>query len=307
MNRGFFPLLIFLMTLSLIGIILIQRSWINKNESNFERQFVLSVSAAISQVSSQIKERELLDYLSAYQKMIDSMETPRYSELTEVFEYIDRSPDADFSYFYQQGIIEDDYNISLQTFDSLSNDSAPILDYRRIKSLTIIDESFEREKDNMSSTERLQRIERMSSMDKARYEMIFMDFADTKPIQMMVNNLELELLLRQEFLLREIRIPFEFRVFEGNQATVVGSENYLSTLNERQFKTPLFIRDDESNRYELRITFPNLDRFIEESVYNTLLLSLLFTLMVLGVFAASLFQILKQKRFQKSSQILSII
>ena len=71
MNRGFFPLLIFLMTLSLIGIILIQRSWINKNESNFERQFVLSVSAAISQVSSQIKERELLDYLSAYQKMID--------------------------------------------------------------------------------------------------------------------------------------------------------------------------------------------------------------------------------------------
>ena len=68
MNRGFFPILIFLMTLSLIGIILIQRSWINKNESNFERQFVLSVSAAISEVSSQIKERELLDYLSAYQK-----------------------------------------------------------------------------------------------------------------------------------------------------------------------------------------------------------------------------------------------
>ena len=151
MNRGFFPLLIFLMTLSLIGIILIQRSWINKNESNFERQFVLSVSAAISQVSSQIKERELLDYLSAYQKMIDSIGTPRYSELTEVFEYIDRSPDADFSYFYQQGIIEDDYNISLQTFDSLSNDSAPILDYRRIKLLTIIDESFEREKDNTVS------------------------------------------------------------------------------------------------------------------------------------------------------------
>ena len=82
-------------------------------------------------------------------------------------------------------------------------------------------------------------------MDKARYETIFMDFADTKPTQMRINNLELELLLRQEFLLREIRIPFEFRVFEGNQATVVGSENYLSTLNERQFKTPLFIRDDE--------------------------------------------------------------
>ena len=96
----------------------------------------------------------------------------------------------------------------------MSNDSAPILDYRRIKSLAIIDESFERKRE-YELNRGLQRIERMSSMDKARYETIFMDFADTKPIQMRVNNLELELLLRQEFLLREIRIPFEFRVLKG--------------------------------------------------------------------------------------------
>ena len=197
---------------------------------------------------------------------------------------------------YQQGIIEDNYDISLQTFDSLSNDSAPIIDYRRIKSLTIIDESFENEVQNMSSAERLQRIERMSTMDKARYETIFMDFAQTKPIQMRINNLELELLLRQELLLREIKIPFEFRVFDGNQVTDVGSENYLSALNESQFKTPLFIRDDETHRYELRLAFPNLDRFIEESVYNTFLLSLLFTFIIIVVFAASLFQIIKQKK-----------
>jgi two-component system phosphate regulon sensor histidine kinase PhoR len=162
--------------------------------------------------------------------------------------------------------------------------------------LTIIDESFENEVQNMSSAERLQRIERMSTMDKARYETIFMDFAQTKPIQMRINNLELELLLRQELLLREIKIPFEFRVFDGNQVTDVGSENYLSALNESQFKTPLFIRDDETHRYELRLAFPNLDRFIEESVYNTFLLSLLFTFIIIVVFAASLFQIIKQKK-----------
>ena len=296
MQRGLFPFLISLMTFSLVGIILIQRSWISKNESNFERQFGLSVSAAISEVSSQIKERELLDYLSVYQKMIDSIGTPKYSELTEVFEYIDRSPNSDIYYLYQQGIIEDNYDISLQTFDSLSNDSAPILDYRRIKSMTIIDESFENEVQNMSSAERLQRIERISTMDKARYETIFMDFAQTKPIQMRINNLELELLLRQELILREIKIPFEFSVFDGNQVTDVASENYLSVLNESQFKTPMFIRDDETHRYELRLAFPNLDRFIEESVYNTFLLSLLFTFIIIVVFAISLYHIIKQKK-----------
>ena len=113
---------------------------------------------------------------------------------------------------------------------------------------------------------------------------------------MRINNLELELLLRQELLLREIKIPFEFRVFDGNQVTDVGSENYLSVLNESQFKTPLFIRDDETHRYELRLAFPNLDRFIEESVYNTFLLSLLFTFIIIVVFAASLYQIIKQKK-----------
>ena len=123
-----------------------------------------------------------------------------------------------------------------------------------------------------------------------------MDFAQTKPIQMRINNLELELLLRQELLLREIKIPFEFRVFDGNQVTDVGSENYLSVLNESQFKTPLFIRDDATHRYELRLAFTNLDRFIEESVYNTFLLSLLFTFIIIVVFASSLFQIIKQKK-----------
>ena len=58
----------------------------------------------------------------------------------------------------------------------------------------------------------------------------------------------------------------------------------------------MFIRDDETHRYELRLAFPNLDRFIEESVYNTLLLSLLFTFIIIVVFAASLYQIIKQKK-----------
>ena len=123
-----------------------------------------------------------------------------------------------------------------------------------------------------------------------------MDFAQTKPIQMRINNLELELLLRQELILREIKIPFEFRVFDGNQVTDVGSENYLSVLNESQFKTPMFIRDDETHRYELRLAFPNLDRFIEESVYNTFLLSLLFTFTIIVVFAVSMYHIIKQKK-----------
>ena len=211
MKRGLFPLLITSMTIAMLGIIMVQVFWIQTNLNNRERQFELNVSLALADVSEQLKEREFQDYLAVYQKMTDSIGAPKASQLTEVFQYIDRSPSNNKTYIYQHGIIEDNYSIYPQSFDSLSKDTLPIFDYRTIKSTTIIDESFEDEIEKMSSVERLQRIERMPNLDKAKYESIFMDFAATKPIQKRLSTLELELLLRQELQVRNIRIPFEFR------------------------------------------------------------------------------------------------
>ena len=299
MKRGLFPLLITSMSLAMLGIILVQVFWIQTNLSNRERQFELNVSLALADVSEKLKEREFQDYLAVYQKMIDSIGAPKASQLTEVFQYIDRSPSSNKTYIYQQGIIEDNFNIYPQSFDSLSNDTLPIFDYRTVKSTTIIDESFEDEIEKMSSVERLQRVERMPNLDKAKYESIFMDFASTKPIQKRLSILELELLLRQELQVRDIRIPFEFRVFDGNRMTVVGSENYLAYLGENQFKTPLFLRVDDSSRYELRLAFPGQKRFVRSSIMNSVFLSLLFIIIILVVFGVSLSQILKQKKISE--------
>lgn len=299
MKRGFFPLLITSMSLAMLGVIMVQVFWIQTNINNLERQFELNVSLALADVSKQLKEREFQDYLAVYQKMIDSIGAPKASQLTEVFQYIDRSPSTNKTYIYQQGIIEDNYNIYPQLFDSLSKDTFPIFDYRTVKSTTIIDESFEDEIERMSSVERLQRIERMPNLDKAKYESIFMDFAAIKPIQKRLSTIELELLLRQELQVRDIRIPFEFRVFDGNRMTLLGSDNYLAYLGEDQFKTPLFLRLDDSSRYELRLAFPDQSRFVFSSVIGSVLLSLFFIVVILVVFGMSLSQILKQKKISE--------
>jgi two-component system phosphate regulon sensor histidine kinase PhoR len=151
----------------------------------------------------------------------------------------------------------------------------------------------------MSSVERLQRIERMPNLDKAKYESIFMDFASIKPIQKRLSTIELELLLRQELQVRDIRIPFEYRVFDGNRMTLLGSENYLAYLGQDQFKTPLFLRLDGSSRYELRLAFPGQNRFVISSVLGSVLLSLFFIVVILVVFGVSLSQILKQKKISE--------
>ena len=91
MKKRLFSILIALMALSLLGIIVVQIFWIQTNLSNREREFSLSVNNALAAVSEQIKERELRDYISATQKIMDSLGTPKASQLTEVFQYIDRS------------------------------------------------------------------------------------------------------------------------------------------------------------------------------------------------------------------------
>ena len=80
----------------------------------------------------------------------------------------------------------------------------------------------------MSSIERLQRVERLTLLDKAKYASVFMELAALKPIHRRLTNIELELLLQRELRDRDITIPFQYRVFNGEFATKVGSDNYTN-------------------------------------------------------------------------------
>ena len=79
---------------------------------------------------------------------------------------------------------------------------------QKLKTTTIIDEAFDREMQNMTSIERLQRVEKMSLIDQAKYSSIFSDLADLKPIHKRVSNIEIELLLQKEFKNRDLDLDF---------------------------------------------------------------------------------------------------
>ena len=244
MKKRLFSILIALMALSLLGIIVVQIFWIQTNLSNREREFSLSVNNALAAVSEQIKERELRDYISATQKIMDSLGSPKASQLTEVFQYIDRSTIENKTLLVSRGIIEDSYEIFPELFDPATSDSTPILDYRSVKATTVLEEDVEATINRMSASERMQRIERLSSMDKAKYESIFMDIAATKAVEKRVSTFELELLLGQELLLRDIDVGFEFRVFEGNRMSSLGTDQFLQNINKTTYRMPLFVDEN---------------------------------------------------------------
>ncbi|MEK9530661.1 MAG: hypothetical protein VWZ86_04260, partial [Flavobacteriaceae bacterium] len=156
MKKGLFTVLTVFMAISLLGIIVIQTFWIQTNLNNRDRQFSLGVNNALAAVSEQIKERELRDYIAATQKIMDSIGSPKESQLTEVFQYIDRTTENK-TLLVSRGIIEDTYGIFPELYDPFTSDSTPILDYRSIKATTVLEEDMDNTINRMSTGERMQR------------------------------------------------------------------------------------------------------------------------------------------------------
>jgi len=284
------------MSIALLGIILVQAFWIKTTLDNKEEQFSLNINQALKSVSEQIQSRELRDYLAVYQKLVDSIGSPKESQLTAVFKYVDRNQNTNQTYIYSHGILEEDYNISAKLFESESEDSSSILEYKGIKTTTIIDEAFDREMKNMSSIERLQRVERLSLMDKAKYASVFMELAALKPIHRRLTNIELELLLQRELRDRNIEIIFQYRVFNGDLATKVGSDNYTNLEGLKKYKSPLFVNEKGNSDFELVIAFPERRTFLRSSLTTLILLSLLFTITIIITFTSTIYQVLRQKK-----------
>tara|TARA_B100001094_G_scaffold98310_1_gene94501 strand:+ start:27599 stop:29143 length:1545 start_codon:yes stop_codon:yes gene_type:complete len=287
------------MSVALIGIILVQAFWIKTTLDNKEEQFSLNINQTLKSVSEQIQNRELRDYLAVYQKLVDSIGSPKESQLTAVFKYVDRNENTNQTFIYSHGILEEDYNISAKLFEPKSNDTSSILDYKKIKTTTIIDEAFDREMINMSSIERLQRVERLSLMDRAKYASVFMELAALKPIHRRITTVELELLLQRELKDREITIPFQYRVFNGDFATKVGSDNYSNLQGLKQYRSPLFVNEKGDSDFELVIAFPERKLYLRSSLTNLILLSLLFTLTIIVTFSSTIYHFLKQKKVSK--------
>ena len=117
MNRLFFRLLVLLMSLSLIGIILVQVYWFNSSFKNNEEQFGFHVRQVIGNVAEKIQKQEAYSFLNKYEKLKDSIgKDPQKSDLLE-FYYVQKNNVTNETIIYSNSIISEDYNISSSFFD----------------------------------------------------------------------------------------------------------------------------------------------------------------------------------------------
>lgn len=288
------------MVVSILGIILLQGYWIYSAWKDKEEEFSLAVQQSIQDVAEELQERELNDYITAYEKLIDSLDTPDNASFANVFLFLDEDKTNNLISYYAYGILEEDYKIKPYLDPKLGDSIARVTDVKQVKNTTIINKNdvFNRENNIANSIEKIKTIERMNVANQ-RIRSAFMNYTANTPLHKRLSVEELDFFLKREFDSKNIGTPYEFGIYDNGLATKIKSNNYTEVQKGFQYRTPIFIKEDGTHRYELIVSFPEKEQFVFSSIIGVGGLTLFFTFFIVFVSSSALFQIIRQKKISE--------
>ncbi len=300
MKKTLFISLVSFMVISILGIVGLQGYWIYSAWEDKEEEFSLAVQQSLQLAADEIQERELSDYIQAYENLIDSLETPDNASFANVFLFLDEDKPNNLLSYYAYGILEEDYKITPYLDPKLGDTIDMVTDVKQVKNTTIINENdvFDRENNIATSIEKIKTIERMN-VNNQRIRSIFKDYTSKTPIHKRLNSQELNFVLKRQFDSKNIITPYEFGIYDDGLATKIKSNNYLEEQQGFKYSTPIFIDQNGLGRYELVVSFPEKDQYVFSSIIGVGGLTLFLTLFIVLVSSSALYQIIQQKKISE--------
>ena len=300
MNKLFFRLLVVLMSLSLIGIILVQVYWFNTSFKNNEEQFRFHVKQVIGNVSDKLQKEEAFSFIDKYKKLKDSIgKEPQKSDFLE-FGYYQRDSRTNETIIYSNNIISEDYNISSSFFDKKS-DSLKLKNFTSKRTTEVynngdIDKSGMQQKVNPDI--KINKTGKLDILDNAQFEIFFKDIAAAKPLQERVSIEKLQKLLHDELDEYDVKTPFEFSIYSNGLATKIQSENFRFD-KEDTYSIPVFTDNEGNEKYLLMVCFPHKEKFLFSELVGITLLSIIFTLVIIIAYSSALNQLIRQRQISE--------
>jgi two-component system, OmpR family, phosphate regulon sensor histidine kinase PhoR len=300
MNKTLFRIVVFLMTISLLGIIVVQGYLINASFKNKEEQFKYQVKQVIGNVSKKLQEQETYTFLSRYNKLKDSIgEIPQQSELLKFF-YVEKNAITNETIIYSNSIIPEDYAISSSFFDK-KNDSTQLKNFVSKRVTEIYNKnSFDNNglQNEVTPKEKTSKSGRMTILDNVQYEIYFKDIAATRSITQRVSNKQLHDLLTMELNGYGIKTPFEFGIYSNGLATKVRSEKFKYD-KKSTYDIPVFTDNDGVSKYQLLVSFPEKKQFLISDLIGIAMLSFLFTGIIIVAYYSALNQLNRQRHISQ--------
>ncbi|MSP84239.1 MAG: HAMP domain-containing histidine kinase [Flavobacteriaceae bacterium] len=300
MNKLFFRLLIVLMSLSLIGIILVQVYWFNSSFQNNDEQFRFHVQQAIGNVSNKLQKQEVYSFYNKYNKYKDSTgKAPQKKDLLE-FYYVQKNTRTNETIIYSNTIIAEDYSMSSSFFNK-KTDSVKLKNFssKRITEVynnNKIDNSSVQ--NNLIPDSKTQKSGNLDILDNVQFEIFFKDIAITMPIEERVSPEAIRKLLSNELDEFGVKTPFEYGIYSNGLATKIKSEKFKYDKNNT-YSILVFKDNEGTNTYQLLVSFPHKKKFLFSELLGITVLSIIFTLIIIIAYSSALNQLIRQRQISE--------
>ncbi|TRX03114.1 sensor histidine kinase [Flavobacterium gawalongense] len=300
MNKLFFRLLVLLMSLSLIGIILVQVYWFNTSFKNNDEQFKFHVKQVIGNVADKLQQQEAYSFYDKYNHYKDSTgKIPKKNDLLE-FYYVQKNPRTNKTIIYSNSIISEDYNISSTFFDKkFDNERFKSFNSKRVTEVynnNNIDNSGVQQ--SLIPDVRIEKSGNLDVLDNAQFEIFFKDIASAMPLEERVSKELLRKLIKKELEEYGVNTKFEFGIYSNNLATKIKSDDFKYD-KEATYSIPIFNDNEGNSKYQLLVTFPHKKKFLLSELVSITVLSIIFTLIIIIAYSSALNQLIRQRHISE--------
>ncbi|MDC0477937.1 HAMP domain-containing histidine kinase [Flavobacteriaceae bacterium] len=302
MNKKYFILILISMTLSLSGIIAVQSYFIKSNLDKNRQEFDLNISKVLTSVSNDIEKREYSEYVYKFNELINSGANIDTTAINNLY-FISENNGSNETIIYRNGIIEE--SLKLPSFLDINIDSINIKRISNEREKNFFSLSDPEDIRQYTPEQLLLRIGEISRSKEILFETAYKDLAKRNPIHRRVSSDEIITLLNNALLDYKINLKYEFGIFDNDLLTRVQSANFDFYTNESQdkiFKTVLFKDNENNSDFNLTIYFPNFKKQLlsSSSLFSfdveIVILSVVFTLIIVIVYVSTISQLLKQKQ-----------
>ncbi|GAA3768972.1 HAMP domain-containing sensor histidine kinase [Flavobacterium ginsengiterrae] len=301
MNKLFFRILVLLMSLSLIGIILVQVFWFNSSFKNNEEQFKYHVTQVIGNVADKLEQQEEYSFYDKYNRIKDSTgKIPQKEDLLEVL-YVQRNTKTNKTIVYSNTLSSEDYDINGSVFNKkFSSERFKNFSSKRVTEVYNNNNGIDNNNLGQSIIPDL-KIEKSGSLDilnKVQQQIQYKDIASLTPIEGRITKDKLHKLLKKELEEYGVKTKFEYGIYSSGVPTKIKSDGFHYD-KEATYNIPIYTDNEGNSRYELSVTFPNKKKFLLSELLSITILSIVFTLIIIVAYTSALNQLLRQKHISE--------
>lgn len=274
-----------LMSLSLIGIIVVQYLWITSSIDYRKDQLEVTIKQSLEDVSQEAERMELERFMVAFNHLRDSLK-------------LSSSPDKQ-----DQLLVQPDWSAGDSTALSSGLPTGfalnPNLKINNAEFINLLNKKMQviaRDSSYLEGRNELGILRSLVASPKLQQLMsqFFRKYASKMPLKDRIKEKDVKRLILHQLEIRDLPTEFEFAVFDNDGITNIHSEQFR--IDDKTYMYPFLETgaQDSDNKYTIVISGLPVKKILFSSVLGLAMMSLIFTLIIIATYLNAIFQIYRQ-------------